>query len=542
MQTDAGMSETERRLVEATRTGAPLDLSRGDPGVDNVANASAWHMHRVVRAELLADLLSGRHRSSDASPRGVKLRGARIRGQLDLAATSLIRPLFLENCYLDEAINVCDAQIPALLLHGCQVPKILGNRLDARGRVEFCNGFTAHGGIDLTEARIGGSLVLDNADLANSDGCALRARGITIDGNMLCRNLTARSTVDIGDAHIKSSLDFSGAKLSGRDDVALAASRITVERVALFRNGFKATGMVQIRNSRVGAFVDFADANLVNPAGFALQAVGLIAERSIFFGEGFSASGEVTLYGARAVRLGIGGRFNNSDGVAIDLKHVSAMSVSLLPSQPPDGLVDLSFGNVVHLSDDPETWPTRLRLRGFTYVTLENDSVNVQSRLRWLGLHDGGYAPGIYDQLATAYRQGGRVEASRTVSVAKQRRRRQELNPFGKAWNLLLYLTVGYGYRTWWAGLWLLGLLTIGSLVFAGAYPEHMAPAAGIVPSFQPVAYTVDVLVPLVDLGQKKAWIPRGGTAMICSWKLTGSGWLLTTAAVAGLTNALKRD
>jgi hypothetical protein len=217
------------------------------------------------------------------------------------------------------------------------------------------------------------------------------------------------------------------------------------------------------------------------------------------------------------------------------------MSLLLLPSRPPDGSVDLSFGRVTHFSDDPETWPAELRLRGFTYDTLENDSVDVRSRLRWLRLHSGGYVPGIYDQLAAAYRHAGRVEASRKVSIAKQKQRRRELNSFGKAWNSLLYVTVGYGYRTWWAGLWLLGLLTVGSTVFAGAYPDSIVPAAGVVPSFQPVAYTMDVLMPLIDLGQKKTWIPRGA-AMIWSWLLTGSGWLLTTAVVAGLTNSLKRD
>jgi hypothetical protein len=44
----------------------------------------------------------------------------------------------------------------------------------------------------------------------------------------------------------------------------------------------------------------------------------------------------------------------------------------------------------------------------------------------------------------------------------------------GKLWNWLLYVTVGYGYRTWLAGLWLVGLLSVGALVFDRAYPTHM--------------------------------------------------------------------
>ena len=81
----------------------------------------------------------------------------------------------------------------------------------------------------------------------------------------------------------------------------------------------------------------------------------------------------------------------------------------------------------------------------------------------------------------------------------------------------------------------------LGSLVFASAYPAHMHRAAPVVPSFQPVIYALDVLLPIVNLGQQQAWIPQG-PALACSWLLTGTGWILTTAIVAGLTNALKRD
>lgn len=125
--------------------------------------------------------------------------------------------------------------------------------------------------------------------------------------------------------------------------------------------------------------------------------------------------------------------------------------------------------------------------------------------------------------------------------MAKELARRRELTWPGKAWNWLLYVTVGYGYRYWLAGVWLGVLLVLGSLVFASAYPAHMHRAAAVVPSFQPVIYALDVLLPIVNLGQQQAWVPQG-PALVCSWLLTGIGWILTTAVVAGLTNALKRD
>lgn len=51
----------------------------------------------------------------------------------------------------------------------------------------------------------------------------------------------------------------------------------------------------------------------------------------------------------------------------------------------------------------------------------------------------------------------------------------------------------------------------------------------------------LDVLLPIVDLGQEKAWRPLGA-AQYRAWALTGLGWVLTTAVVAGLTRVLRRD
>jgi hypothetical protein len=50
----------------------------------------------------------------------------------------------------------------------------------------------------------------------------------------------------------------------------------------------------------------------------------------------------------------------------------------------------------------------------------------------------------------------------------------------------------------------------------------------------------LDVLLPIVDLGQQKAWQPQG-LALYTSWTLIAAGWLLATTVVAGLTGLIKR-
>jgi hypothetical protein len=46
-------------------------------------------------------------------------------------------------------------------------------------------------------------------------------------------------------------------------------------------------------------------------------------------------------------------------------------------------------------------------------------------------------------------------------------------------------------------------------------------------------------VLPIVDLGRKHSWTAQGG-AQLCWWMLTIVDWVLTTAVVAGVTNALK--
>jgi hypothetical protein len=223
---------------------------------------------------------------------------------------------------------------------------------------------------------------------------------------------------------------------------------------------------------------------------------------------------------------------------------VRAVALVLRPRQPSVGGVDLTNARVGSFDDDQATWPERdmLRLRGFVYETLENDQVSVRDRIGWVRRHRGGYTPQPYEQLAAAYRRAGHDDAARRVAVAKQWHRRAALNPLGKLWNWLLYATVGYGYRTWLAALWLAGLLLVGTRVFDRAYLAHqMVAAKQPAPVFSPVVYALDRLLPIVNLGQRDAWIPQGA-ALRWSWVLTGAGWVLTTAVVAGLTGILKRD
>ena len=89
---------------------------------------------------------------------------------------------------------------------------------------------------------------------------------------------------------------------------------------------------------------------------------------------------------------------------------------------------------------------------------------------------------------------------ARRVLHAKERHQRATKTAIGRAWGILQDITIGSGYQPWLAALWFALLLAAGSAIFAvGKTPPHTSGA----PPFNPVIYTLDLLLPIISLGQK---------------------------------------
>jgi len=68
---------------------------------------------------------------------------------------------------------------------------------------------------------------------------------------------------------------------------------------------------------------------------------------------------------------------------------------------------------------------------------------------------------------------------------------------------------------------------------------QHRCPPTGGL-HFNPVVYALDLLVPLISLGQTNDWNPTGGSLAV-AYALIISGWILIAALVAGVTRVLNR-
>ena len=435
-------------------------------------------------------------------------------------------------------------------------------RITVGSQVYLDKGFRAEGAIYLLGARISGNLECRGAHIRSPTGRAIYAERMTVGGDVYLDSYPGQS-------------------------------RFTVNRT------------VHLLKAEIGGVLSFRGAQLETPSasGYSLFAERMTVGGDVYLSEGFSASGAIYLRAAA-----IGGSLELAPDRLQQDRRWSAIDASDMkvsdrlrwaPERPIQGRVSLEGASVGHLEDDwtgpggerraNGYWPCdgRLRLDGLTYSGFAGASQpDVKQRLQWIRsqyrprlpepwedatayrnqVDDRGsdFATQPYQQLVRAYQQVGKDAEARAAAIAlrRDRRKRGHLTWYRKVFDWLLDTFVGYGYRTWRAVgvlVALFGLVLIFAVVgehnnaFEAAQNAtllHPAPSAtrceSGYPCFSPLGYTIDTVIPLIDVHQADYWAPDAGT----SWGLafvyityagTAFGWLFATLALAGATGIVRR-
>ncbi|MFJ8863802.1 oxidoreductase [Streptomyces sp. NPDC102451] len=502
----------ERALWDAFPEGRRVDLRVGTPEADRVSGGMEWGADRTVRAAVIGALLLGANAAQPGAVACLKLAGARIAGHLSLAGAQIEHALWIEECWFESAVDLLGASAQTIVMTGCRVPGIeadsahIGGNLDLRRSVvesltssPFNNISTA---LSLSDAKVAGGMLLNGAHLRAPGGLAMAAGGLVMGGGIYCnRGFVARGEIRLVGAQLPRGLFMRGSHLHdpGPHGVALALNNAVVSRLD-FSDGFIANGTVKLRSTQISDRVGFE-----------------------------------------------GGTLNGSpDGnvPALQCRLMQAVDVDLTLTRPPTGAVDLRGAQVSYLYDSEQSWPAVVQLEGFVYGSVKKeesgerrDSVN--HRLAWIR-RSPGYSPQPYEQLASWYRTIGHDDDARQVLLAKQRHRRRAMPWPVRGWGHLLDATVGYGYRPWLAGIWLLALTLLGTLAFRTQSPTPVKQGEGA--PFQPLVYTLDLLIPIGGLGQRTAWYWTDPDPQWLAYALLASGWVLTTAIVAGVSRTLQKN
>lgn len=633
-----GHPTLEEQMRAKAAAGELLD---GGEGPFDLAAMQLWGKERAVTAAVLRDLLVEGH--WPVHTKGVRLRGVKISGLLDLEGATLRCPLFLDSCYLDADDPACldHATASRVALTGCQLAGLTANMLTARqvdlsrstlrtGPLSLmcasitddliCSGaqlngtdsdlnalvaggmkvgasvyldqylddrFTAAGAIWLARAEIGGDLACSGAQLgSNRDGIGLLAEGLKVDGQAFLREgFASDGAVRLLGADITGDLSCRDARLGrDHDGNALVADRMRVGGEVHLYRGFTASGAVMLNGADITGDISLSGAQLTGTDhdGNALAADGMRVGAAVLLDEGFTSAGTVSLNFARADQLVLSpAKVAGANEITFDFTATEAQIACELRWAPDgqfSGRVNLEDTHVGELEDTWTRageqahgyWPPggRLRLSGLTYGGLGEASV--KQRLGWIRSQYEGDKPAAfgaqpYEQLADMYRQAGQDTEAREVAIARRRDLRTygNLNWYRRSGNWFLDQTIRYGYQTWRAAAGLAAVFVAFLVLSVIGQHQHVIVPLGDVkgldpvptatqctsdyPCFYPFGYTVDTVIPIINVHQADHWgpdahAPAGWLWVFSAWGATAAGWALATLLVAGYTGLVRQN
>ncbi|WP_238153675.1 membrane-associated oxidoreductase [Streptomyces xinghaiensis] len=480
------MSETndltpaEARIWRAFPRGEPVDFRAA--GEEDPALGGTWGAERIVRASVLRTLLV-KAPQEEGQIAALKIAGVRITGVLDLKYAVVEAPIRLSHCRFDDVPDLYGARLRQLNLSNSVLPGLTSAtvRVDGVLRMTDCR---VRGPVRLGGAQISGALFMERAEFTAPDDSepVLQLNQAAIGDDVWAPEMRAHGQVRLTGASVTGRTNIQDAEFDNPGGTALDAQNLTVAAHVRARR-LRTRGRIDLRGSRISDRLDLVQAHLSHPGDTALRASSCVF-------------GELWLHG--------GGRI--------------------------EGALNLRRSRIEILALEPEMLPDQVFLSNLTYTVLAPHEP-AERRLPMLERDGDRYEPYVYEQLTAAYRHVGDDDAARLVQLAKQRRRRATLTWYGRLWGYVQDAAVGYGFRPLRAAVWLLSLMTIGSIAYGLDHPRPVK--ADEAPDFNVVFYTLDLLLPVISFGQEAAFAPEGGHQWL-SYALIITGWILATAIVAG--------
>lgn len=521
------LSETERALWRGFPRGEPLDLS------------AARGRARTVRAEVIVALLLGAVPAEPGRIAALRLDGARITGTLALGHGQIPGPVRLRHCEFDSAVNLAGARTGDFDLEGSRFPGVDATLAEIGGNLSFAD-CECRGPIVLTGAHVTGTLSLEEARLRCPGAAAFFGNRLVIDDDLNAVEADVDGELRLAGSRVGGSVLLTRAALRNGGGYALYAPDVTVGARFLARDGFLARGEVQIAAMRVISDLNFRGAVLSNPGGNALLAYGIQTGHSVALSDGFRAEGAVRLSRSKiggSVNLD-GARLENEAGDAIRCRNTQARTLRLGQGLEMSGIADFRNSQFANIHAEPASLPSQPRLSGLGYDEM-TPRLPAEERVKWLRRDADGYVPRNYETLAAMYRGHGDNAAALTVLLTRERERRRQLPRYARAWSLLQEVTVGYGYRPLRAGAWLAAFLALGTLVFGLHHPPPLPGEPH--PAFNPLIYSLDLLVPVVTFGLRGTYDPQGPQRWL-AYLFIAVGWIFVTTIAAGIARVLRRQ
>lgn len=386
-------SEAERKVLQLLRSGNVADLSNGEK-ID-LSESSSWGPERTISSDFICWLCTNPETVKDLTPHGIRIRGGRVEGQLNLNALNIPFNISLCECFIPHPLYFRHSSVAALDMSGSRTVRIEADCLTVSGEMRLADGFQAEGPVSLMGATIKGDLSCvkghfdnqsDQKDTTRITGCGdcrastLHAYSLVlerakIEGSLyLCGGFIAKGGVHLGDSIIGVNLNCTKGKFTARSHEDHHAGKTTGRRLAcegdaehhlacafngegmhvkgnLILNGIVVKGETRLTGALIDGDLDSADGKYINQGASAIHGDRLHVRGNIFFCDGFKAEGAV-----RLPRADIGADLSFYNGHLVhSLKDSSVLycegirvqgTVYLKNFVANDGYVDLSYSTV----------------------------------------------------------------------------------------------------------------------------------------------------------------------------------------------------
>ena len=533
----------------------PLEEDRSHDVGDDAAPPTeppAFDAERLVASVLV---INGAHLTSDSSMGVANLRGARI----DLVQ--------LDNSEFEGRGG------PAIAADGMRSDQAFQMRQDFRA-----SSACPDGAIRILSARIGSQLDLTGADISNSNGPAMMADRLQVDGDLVCRSpfraagRGERGAVRLAGAHVGGQFVL-GGEIHNESGPALSAEGMVVKQSIFLRDltaiGDGRGGAVRFVGARAMLF-ECNGASLTNMAGPALNAPSFSIDQGVAFTNqtelrGDGETGALRLHGAEVGELDLSGAtVTNSDGPAFD-----AIGIKVERDLSLDGLQARGAGSkgVVRLAnatvggrflvdfdgiEAQKPQEPKVNLDGLTYEGIPSGSL-LKDWLATLSSRTVKYAAQPYQQLAAAYRSAGLDAAARKILIAQRKdqlRKKSGIRLPERSWARFTGFALGYGYQPWRA---LIGLLcaAVCAIVIALTVPDGFVYARTAEDPFKQcgtldrIGTALDYGLPVIRAASKTYCDFRpdeaGAPATVIMWTSQAMAWAFATLFIVGFTGAVRK-
>ena len=517
-----------------------------DPG--NPTRDDKWSDDRRLSSHFLETILLYEPFRSAISHRGIRISGASFPNYINLADTSIERPLMVHKSRFKSQVDMFRLRTASLIsLEGSKFDSGLNmnsssvgvhlfmrdaifDKVDLKG-AEISdyldmNGSTFKGKLDMGSASVGVNLFMRNAEFDKVDlrgakvGTQLNMIGSTFKGKLAMGSISVGGSlfmrnaefgeVDLRTAKISEQLGMSESTFKGR----LIIASVSVGGSLFMRNA--EFGEVILRGAKIGTQLNMdratfkgkliMDAISVGSSLF-LRQVELNSPASLMFlrvGSNLDAR-IATLRGLDLTGSRIEGELRLGSSNWPDIEWESYKDENKDSYAPQLTLRNTSVGT---LQDTKDTWPDHLEreFEGLTYDRLGGLGTSEQEKpdergsswfVEWLA-KDKSYSPQPYRHLAGVFRAAGHEDMADDILVASRDRELGESKPsqfkWWRLWMLKLFIGYGYGWRFFWALAWVAGLAALGTVIL------HMAKENNRRSMKLGFLYSLDMLLPIIHL------------------------------------------